>query len=110
MDGIAGALIADAEYPQRVAFSLLSNLCNEFMAKYAGQWTTVTAENSIQWPDLDRALMQYQNPNEGDKVLKIQKDLDETKGILVSGGGGAAVADCAVQHHRFCAGARAEAG
>lgn len=35
-------------------------------------------------PELEERLIKFQNPSEADKLMKIQKDLDETKIILVS--------------------------
>lgn len=35
---------------------------------------------------LDRAIVEYQDPAKADKICKIQKDLDDTMDIMVSGG------------------------
>ena len=39
--------------------------------------------SSMPFPQLNSSLSKYQNPHEADSMMKIQKDLDETKIILV---------------------------
>eukprot|EP01006_Ploeotia_vitrea_P051122 TRINITY_DN67528_c4_g8_i1.p1 TRINITY_DN67528_c4_g8~~TRINITY_DN67528_c4_g8_i1.p1 ORF type:complete len:203 (+),score=29.92 TRINITY_DN67528_c4_g8_i1:102-710(+) len=82
-NGLAVVLAADKEYPQRVAFTLVGKVLADFAEKYKGQYeSTITKDNVITAPELEADLKKYQNPEEADKILKIQKDLDETKVIL----------------------------
>lgn len=81
-DNLAAVLIADHEYPQRVAHTLITKVLDDFTAKVpAPLWATGT-ENSIDFQTVAGYLAKYQDPREGDALTKIQDDLDETKIIL----------------------------
>lgn len=81
-DSLAGVLISDHEYPQRVSFTLLSKVLDDFTAKYAThQWPTAK-DNGLPFQELDAFLAKYQDPKEADAMTKVQKDLDDTKVIL----------------------------
>eukprot|EP00667_Euglena_gracilis_P020475 EG_transcript_22181 len=83
-DGCAALLICDKEYPSRVAFTFVSKTVADFSEKYRGKWEPeeVKEDYCIEAPELAAALSKYQDPNEADKILKIQKDLEETKTIM----------------------------
>ncbi|KAH8554154.1 Longin-like domain-containing protein [Umbelopsis sp. PMI_123] len=77
-EGIAGVVITDKEYPQRVAFSLLNKILDEFIMRYPPEkWT-----NNVQYPELAEYLKKYQDPKQADSIMKVQRDLDDTKVIL----------------------------
>jgi synaptobrevin family protein YKT6 len=81
-DSLSGVLITDHEYPQRVSFTLLNKVLDDFASKYPSfQWSSAT-ENALPYPELADFLNKYQNPREADAMTKIQSDLDETKIIL----------------------------
>ncbi|GFO46266.1 synaptobrevin homolog ykt6-like [Plakobranchus ocellatus] len=81
-DNLSGVVIADHEYPQRVAHTLISKVVEEFPEKCPKpQWSSVV-ENAVQYPELTDYLRKYQNPKEADAMTKIQSELDETKIIL----------------------------
>lgn len=81
-DSLGAVLIADHEYPQRVAHTLITKVLDDFTAKVPSPlWPTAT-ENSIDFQTLAAYLAKYQDPREGDALTKIQDDLDETKIIL----------------------------
>uniref|UniRef100_A0A1A9ZKS3 V-SNARE coiled-coil homology domain-containing protein n=1 Tax=Glossina pallidipes TaxID=7398 RepID=A0A1A9ZKS3_GLOPL len=81
-DNLAGVIIADHEYPQRVAHTLITKILDEFTAKTSSDvWETAT-ENTIDFPVLPAYLARYQDPKEADALTKMQNDLDETKIIL----------------------------
>lgn len=80
-DSLAGVLISDHEYPQRVAFTLLNKVLDDFCSKYPPfQWSD--EKQIMQFPEASDFLQKYQNPKEADAMSKIQCDLDETKIIL----------------------------
>merc|ERR1711934_705418 len=81
--GLAGAVVTDGEYPQRVAFSLLLKALEGFENALGDSWTQVTADQSKTMPQIDALIQKYQDPSEADDIMKIQKDLDETKHVLV---------------------------
>ncbi|KAH8411683.1 hypothetical protein KR215_008749 [Drosophila sulfurigaster] len=81
-DNLAGVLIADHEYPQRVAHTLITKILDDFTAKVpAGLWPN-GSEAQIPFDALPAFLTRYQDPKEADPLLKMQTDLDETKIIL----------------------------
>ncbi|XP_036365068.1 synaptobrevin homolog YKT6 isoform X1 [Octopus sinensis] len=81
-DSLACVMIADHEYPQRVAHTLLSKVLDDFkLAVPPEKWPTVV-ESEVNFPQCDQYLKQSQNPQESDAMTKIQNDLDETKIIL----------------------------
>ncbi|XP_064556102.1 synaptobrevin homolog YKT6 [Drosophila montana] len=81
-DNLAGVLIADHEYPHRVAHTLITKILDDFAAKVsADQWQNGT-EATIAFDSLPAFLAKYQDPKEADPITKMQTDLDETKIIL----------------------------
>ncbi|XP_022112389.1 synaptobrevin homolog YKT6 [Pieris rapae] len=81
-DNLAGVLISDHEYPNRVAHTLITKLLDDFSAKVPVAIWQTGDETTIDFPVLPEYLAKYQNPKEADALTKIQNDLDETKIIL----------------------------
>ena len=82
-NGCAVSLVSDMEYPQRVAISILSRVMSEFTAMVAfNDWNSAMRDNTIVFPMLQESLTSYQDPGT-DKIVAMQRDLDETKGILI---------------------------
>ncbi|VCW78902.1 unnamed protein product [Gulo gulo] len=81
-DSLAGVVIADSEYPSRVAFTLLEKVLDEFSKHVDRIEWPVGSPASIQYTALDDYLSRYQNPREADPMTKVQAELDETKIIL----------------------------
>lgn len=81
-DQLAGVLISDQEYPNRVAHTLLSKVLDEFSSQVSAERWPTAVEGSIPFPALEVYLSKYQNPTEADAMTKIQANLDETKIIL----------------------------
>ncbi|CAG8716014.1 7989_t:CDS:2, partial [Cetraspora pellucida] len=78
-EGLAGIIICDNEYPQRVAFSLLGRVLDEFLIKFGpNTWKPQT----ISYPELKTYLTKYQDPKEADQIIKVQEQLDETKLVM----------------------------
>jgi len=80
-DGLCGCVTCDAEYPPRVAFTLLTKVLEEFDAANP-TWQTEKRSEVMVWAPLDAALEKYQNPAEADQIMRIQKNLDETRDVL----------------------------
>ncbi|XP_052200337.1 VAMP-like protein YKT61 [Diospyros lotus] len=81
-NGLCALGFMDDHYPVRSAFSLLNQVLDEYQKNFGDSWRTVQADSTEQWPFLNAALSKYQDPAEADKLLKIQRELDETKIIL----------------------------
>ncbi|RHZ49618.1 hypothetical protein Glove_519g20 [Diversispora epigaea] len=78
-EGLAGIMICDNEYPQRVAFSLLNKILDEFLIKFPrDKWIP----QSIVFPELKNYLIKYQDPKQADQIVKVQTQLDETKLVM----------------------------
>ena len=83
VDGLTGIAVSSNEYEERVAHSLITKLISEFEKKYGNQWNRVKADTqNMPFDTINELLKQYQNPEEADKMLKLQKNLDEIKGIM----------------------------
>lgn len=80
-DGLCSCLTCDAEYPPRVAFGLMTRLLEDFSTFCPG-WKTETRNEAITWPQLESDLQKYQDPSQADQIMKIQKNLDETREVL----------------------------
>jgi synaptobrevin homolog YKT6 len=80
-EGIAGIIISDHEYPALVAHQLLGKILDEFISKFPrSSWANSNAE--VPFPVLKEYLQKYQDPQNADSIMKIQKELDETKIVL----------------------------
>lgn len=87
LDGLVFIAVADIEYNWRVAFTLISDLLPLFQQVFRGKYdniTSTTSDNFLPWPHLDETLIKYQNPAEEDKLLRLKKDIDETKILMYS--------------------------
>jgi len=81
-EGICGIIISDHEYPVMVAHQLLSKICDEFLsANPRSSWADTTSP-SVAYPELKDYLIKYQDPQQADSIMRIQKELDETKIVL----------------------------
>lgn len=81
-DNLTAILIADHEYPQRVAHTLLTKILDDFTQKVPNDIWAVGNDNTIAFTLLPGYLSKYQDPRQADALTKIQDDLDETKIIL----------------------------
>jgi synaptobrevin family protein YKT6 len=83
-DGLAAVAICDSEYNNRVAFTLLSTILGDFTENFRGKWENASGvkDNYCAWPELDQTLTKYQNPEEADKILKIKREIEDTKVIM----------------------------
>lgn len=80
-EGVCGIIISDQQYPALVAHQLLSKVVDEFLTKHPrSAWAT--GEPTVVMPELREYLSKYQDPQQADSILKIQKELDETKIVL----------------------------
>jgi synaptobrevin family protein YKT6 len=64
-----------------VAHQLLSKVVDEFLSKNPRSgWASGTP--TLVMPELKEYLTKYQDPQQADSIMKIQKELDETKIVL----------------------------
>jgi len=82
-DGLACVVACNEHYPSQTAFMICSKTLMEFSERFAGKWEDKkNADNCCDWPELTQRLAKYQKPEEADKILRIQKDLEEVKTIM----------------------------
>ncbi|RNF01719.1 vesicle-associated membrane protein [Trypanosoma rangeli] len=84
LDGLVAIAISDIEYNSRVAFTLLAELAQQFQTTFRGKYDTVDGkdDNFLNWPYLEETLLKYQKPEEQDKILKIKRDIEDTKVVM----------------------------
>lgn len=80
-EGVCGIIISDHEYPALVAHQLLSKVVDEFLnAHPRSEWAD--SNPTLSFPELNDYIVKYQDPQQADSIMKIQKELDETKIVL----------------------------
>ena len=80
-EGVAGIIISDPDYPALVAHQLLSKVVDEFLSRYPRS-AFATSNPTLAFPELKEYIVKYQDPQQADSIMKIQKELDETKIVL----------------------------
>ncbi|KAI4733981.1 AAA-domain-containing protein, partial [Aureobasidium sp. EXF-12298] len=80
-EGVAGIIISDQEYPALVAHQLLSKILDEFLSRYP-RTAFANSNAELPFPQLKEYIVKYQDPHAADSIMKIQKELDETKIVL----------------------------
>ncbi|KAL6598699.1 snare-like protein [Neocallimastix californiae] len=82
-NGLAGVVVTDAEYPSRVAFSIINKVLDDFTLKYKkSDWENLDPKSRLEFPELKTYLTDFQDPHKADPFMKVQQELDETKVIL----------------------------
>jgi len=81
--GLAGVVIADEEYPERAAHSLIHKMLDAFTDEFKESWRENTKDNSMDFSGwLRNALKMYADPGEADKLQKIDEELRKTTKIM----------------------------
>jgi len=85
-DGLTCVLCADKDYPYRVAFDVVRKTMSDFgeYIQKEGNYSKANTDNfySSYNTNLKQVVDLYQDPTKGDNILKVKKELDETKEIL----------------------------
>lgn len=81
-EGVAGIIISDKEYPALVAHQLLSKVLDEFLSKHPRTAYAGDCPSPLAFLELKEYIVKYQDPQQADSIMKIQKELDETKIVL----------------------------
>lgn len=56
-------------------------MVDEFLAKHPRS-TWANSNSTLSFPELKEYIVKYQDPQQADSIMKIQKELDETKIVL----------------------------
>ena len=81
-NGLVAIAVMDKEYPTRAAFSVLGKMSDDYVNRFGDSWKTVSGDDPRGNEALAAAIKMYQDPHEADKILRIQRELDETKIVL----------------------------
>jgi synaptobrevin family protein YKT6 len=94
-DGLAAICVVNTDYNVRVAFGLLNTILNEYEKNFTAtpnpsttspttftHWNQIRVDIKSEPAWLKNYLETYQNPNETDKMLKIQASLEDIKGVM----------------------------
>ena len=81
-EGIAGIIISDKDYPALVAHQLLSKIVDEFLSAHPRTSFAGANPQPLPFPQLKEYIVKYQDPQQADSIMKIQRELDETKIVL----------------------------
>ncbi|MCP9258644.1 Synaptobrevin YKT6 [Dirofilaria immitis] len=104
-DGLSGICITDAEYQQRIAFTMLRQVLDDFAANVPPfQWKAmenncfnalstpvlkamlsqaqIKTEKDCTYTGLPELLMKWQNPRKADAMTRVQEEVEETKIVL----------------------------
>lgn len=90
MSGISTVLVTDQDYPSRVAFNILQEVSVNFEEQKglkSSAFDDVVKDyelNHMYLKYLEKFVSDHQDPVKTDKILKIKKDLDETRTIMLS--------------------------
>jgi synaptobrevin family protein YKT6 len=82
LSGLCSVIISDKEYPPRVAFGLINRVLEDFASVYPrDRWLTTSAR--LPFPKAREMLQKFQDPHEADPIMRVQREIDETKVVLV---------------------------
>lgn len=82
-DGICAVLITDKDYPERVAFDIARIIANQFSTDYPTNSSINISQYTAFNNKIKDIIQKYQDPTNGDKILKIKNDIDETKDVIM---------------------------
>lgn len=81
-DNLVCVAVASSDYPNRTCFSFLRESHHVFVNSYP-LWYTIDRDVNLTSTQLVALLDKYQHPEQVDVITKIEKDLDETKDVMI---------------------------
>jgi len=82
LDNLACVVVADQEYPLRVAFSFINKIMAEFERESNERWKRIDQDQDLRPEFLSRQLTSFQDPSTADKLAQIQRNLDDIKDVM----------------------------
>jgi synaptobrevin family protein YKT6 len=83
---LSAVIICDKDYPRRVAYAVLNQVLDDFIQRYPrDRWPSLQFPLPA-YPELKEMVSKYQDPHQADNLLRVQKELDDTKIIMVCPG------------------------
>ena len=87
---IGFAVLADDQYPDRVAYMILRKLSLEFSKDFEGKnfaimeskLFVISEDENVKWEKLEVYIKKFQDPKEVDKLEKLKGELEEVEKIV----------------------------
>eukprot|EP00802_Teleaulax_amphioxeia_P025491 Tamp_26351.p1 GENE.Tamp_26351~~Tamp_26351.p1 ORF type:complete len:271 (+),score=68.39 Tamp_26351:25-813(+) len=80
--GIAATVMTDARYPERVAINFLDMLLDEFTQIFGTHISQSPADNSMDFPELEERMAEFQDPSSADVIERIKNDMYQSEKVL----------------------------
>lgn len=83
--GLACTCITNTEYNMRVAYQLIQDMMTLFAQKYpANEWKQQVSDCTMGFPECQQMFDRFKKPEEADKILKIEKELEIVKDTVMA--------------------------
>jgi synaptobrevin homolog YKT6 len=82
--GMGVMVVTSRDYPARVALGLAQQLAEEFLKEYSSTWASLKEDSVSGWAPINKAIVDFQKPEEADKLLRVKAKLDDVKASLCS--------------------------
>lgn len=77
-------VITMQDYPFRVAHHFLNKVVDEYYLTYGEEQDLPYSDESFTLPNVPFLMQKYQNPETADYIMRIERDIEETKNILLT--------------------------
>jgi len=84
-DGVIYLCMASQDFQRRICFAFLEDIKNQFLSRFVGSWAKANAyalDEEFK-PVLKKQMEYYSNGTNTDRILKVRKEIDEVKSIMV---------------------------
>lgn len=82
-NGLGGVIIADKEYPGKVAIKIINEMLQGFQQTYnVDTFAGLQKDADVDYPPLNKMIKSYQDPKQADKLLQLEASLSETQNVL----------------------------
>jgi len=82
-EGLGCVVLTGGEYNQRVAFTLVAKALEEAKKSQGDSLFKYTSDANLNLDMVQALFTKFQKPEEADSVMKIEKDLNETREVLI---------------------------
>jgi synaptobrevin family protein YKT6 len=77
LQGLVGVVLADKDYPERAAYAVINKVLDDYERRFGDTWALIHADGKEPLPLLNDALRSYQDPMQADKIIKVQRQIDD---------------------------------
>jgi len=79
--GLVITAVTSNDYPERVIFTFMGKMLSELALRHP-DFNKFHVDQKLDLPKLKIDFKKYQNPEEADQVMRIQKNLDDVKDVM----------------------------